>query len=249
MTDEKGRIVITDLEPGTTVTAREVKTVEGYVLDGTPKSILIKEGEVQTLTFWNKKQGTVVIQKRDSVSGKPLAGVEFQITYADGSFVDDANGHLSSKGLYTTDANGEIRISGVTGTLVVKETKPLDGYVIDPATQTQTVQVNADDTQTLTFYNTPSGGLQIVKSDEDTGKRISGVKFEVRKMNGEILGTYTTDRNGVISIPNAESGWYNIVELKAADGYELDATPVQACVKDAEEISPVVNLVFEQSFK
>ena len=234
VTDEKGRIVITDLEPGTTVTAREVKTVEGYVLDGTPKSILIKEGEVQTLTFWNKKQGTVVIQKRDSVSGKPLAGVEFQITYADGSFVDDANGHLSSKGLYTTDANGEIRISGVTGTLVVKETKPLDGYVIDPATQTQTVQVNADDTQTLTFYNTPSGGLQIVKSDEDTGKRISGVKFEVRKMNGEILGTYTTDRNGVISIPNAESGWYNIVELKAADGYELDATPVQACVKDGE---------------
>ena len=61
VTDEKGRIVITDLEPGTTVTAREVQTVEGYVLDGTPKSILIKEGEVQTLTFWNKKQGTVVI--------------------------------------------------------------------------------------------------------------------------------------------------------------------------------------------
>ena len=83
----------------------------------------------------------------------------------------------------------------MTGTLVVKETKPLDGYVIDPATQTQTVQVNADDTQTLTFYNTPSGGLQIVKSDEDTGKRISGVKFEVRKMNGEILGT---DRKSVV---------------------------------------------------
>ena len=234
VTDEKGRIVITDLEPGTTVTAREVKTVEGYVLDGTPKSILIKEGEVQTLSFWNKKQGTIVIQKRDSVSGKPLAGVEFKITYADGSFVDDANGHLSSKGLYTTDENGEIRISGVTGTLVVKETKPLDGYVVDPATQTQTVQVNPDDTQTLTFYNTPVGGLQIVKSDENTGKRISGVKFEIRKMNGEILGTYTTDRNGVIRIPEAESGWYSIVELKAADGYELDATPVQACVKDGE---------------
>ena len=234
VTDEKGRIVITNLEPGTTVSAREVKTVEGYVLDGTPKSILIKEGEVQTLSFWNKKQGTIVIQKRDSVTGKPLAGVEFQITYADGSFVDDANGHLSSKGLYTTDANGEIRISGVTGTLVVKETKPLDGYVVDPATQTQTVEVNPDDTQTLTFYNTPAGGLQIVKSDEDTGKRISGVKFEVRKMDGEILGTYTTDRNGVISIPNAESGWYSIVELKAADGYELDTTPVQACVKDGQ---------------
>ena len=235
ITDENGRVVIHDLEPGTTVTAREVKTVDGFVLDGAPKSILIKAGEVQTLTFYNKKQGTLVIRKLDSVSLKPLSGVEFQITYADGGFVDAANGHLSSKGLYTTDANGEIRISGVTGTLVVKETKPLDGYVVDPATQSQTVEVNPLDTQTLTFYNTPEGGLQIIKSDADTGKRLSGVVFEIRKMDGEIIGTYTTDANGVIRIPNAKSGWYTIMERKAANGYRLDAmTPTQACVKDGE---------------
>ena len=235
ITDENGRVVIHDLEPGTTVTAREVKTVDGFVLDSSPKSILIKAGEVQTLTFYNKKQGTLVIRKLDSVSLKPLSGVEFQITYADGGFVDAANGHLSSKGLYTTDANGEIRISGVTGTLVVKETKPLDGYVVDPATQSQTVEVNPLDTQTLTFYNTPEGGLQIIKSDADTGKRLSGVVFEIRKMDGEIIGTYTTDANGVIRIPNAKSGWYTIMERKAANGYRLDAmTPTQACVKDGE---------------
>lgn len=235
ITDENGRVVINDLIPGTTVMAREVKTVDGFVLDGTPKSILIKAGEVQTLTFYNKKQGTLVIRKLDSVSLKPLSGVEFQITYADRGFVDAANGHLSSKGLYTTDANGEIRISGVTGTLVVKETKPLDGYVVDPATQSQTVEVNPLDTQTLTFYNTPEGGLQIIKSDADTGKRLSGVVFEIRKMDGEIIGTYTTDANGVIRIPNAKSGWYTIMERKAANGYRLDAmTPTQACVKDGE---------------
>ena len=106
--------------------------------------------------------------------------------------------------------------------------------MIDEETRSQTVVVNANDLQTLTFYNRPEGGLQIVKSDEDTGARISGVRFEIRKVNGEIIGTYTTDRNGVISIPNAESGWYTITELKAADGYQLDATPVQACVKDGE---------------
>ena len=68
ITDENGRIVITDLEPGTTITARETKTLEGYVLDGVPKSILIKEGEVQTLRFYNSKQGTLVIRKLDSVT-------------------------------------------------------------------------------------------------------------------------------------------------------------------------------------
>ena len=234
ITDEAGRIVITDLVPGTTVTARETKVPEGFVLDTTPKSIQIKEGEVQMLRFYNQKQGGLVIVKKDSVTGKLLSGVEFQLTYADGSFVDADHGHLSSKGLYTTDANGEIRITGITGTVIVKEVKSLPGYVIEPGTDTQTVEINPDDTQTLTFYNTPVGGLQIIKKDEDTGERIKGVQFEVRKMNGEILGTYTTDRNGVIHIPNAESGWYTVVGRKAADGYALDDNPEQVCVKDGE---------------
>ena len=151
ITDEAGRIVITDLVPGTTVTARETKVPEGFVLDTTPKSIQIKEGEVQTLRFYNQKQGGLVIVKKDSVTGKLLPGVEFQLTYADGSFVDADHGHLSSKGLYTTDQNGEIRITGITGTIVAKEVKTIPGYTIDPATQTQTVVVDPADTQTLTF--------------------------------------------------------------------------------------------------
>lgn len=232
ITDENGRIVLNDLTPGTTVTAREVKTLEGYVLDGAPKSILIKTGEVQTLRFYNAKQGTIVIRKLDKQTGEPLAGVEFQITYSDGSYLDDDYGHLSSKGLYKTDANGEIRISGVVGTLVITETKPLPGYVMDEGTRTQTVKVNASDTQTITVYNTKVGGLTIIKKDEETGERIKGVQFEVRKLNGEIIGTYTTDANGVINLPEAEKGWYQVVELKAAKGYKLDDTPHQIEVKD-----------------
>ena len=232
ITDENGRIVLNDLTPGTTVTAREVKALEGYVLDGQPKSILIKTGEVQTLRFYNAKQGTIVVKKLDKQTGKPLAGVEFQITYSDGSYLDDDYGHLSSKGLYKTDANGEIRISGVVGTLVITETKPLPGYVMDEGTKTQTVKVNPTDTQTITVYNTKVGGLTIIKTDEETGERISGVQFEIRKLNGEIVGTYTTDRSGIISLPEAEKGWYQVTELKAAKGYQLDSQPYQIEVKD-----------------
>ena len=232
ITDENGRIVLNDLTPGTTVTAREVKALEGYVLDGQPKSILIKSGEVQTLRFYNAKQGAIVIRKLDKQTNEPLAGVEFQITYSDGSYLDDDYGHLSSKGLYKTDSNGEIRISGVVGTLVITETKPLPGYVMDEGTRTQTVKVNPTDTQTITVYNTKVGGLTIIKKDEETGERISGVQFEIRKLNGEIVGTYTTDRSGVISLPEAEKGWYQVTELKAAKGYQLDSQPYQIEVKD-----------------
>ncbi len=234
ITDEFGRIVIRDLEPGSTVVAREVKTVDGYVLDTTPKTIEIKAGEAQTLRFYNKAEGTLIVQKKDKQTGEPLAGVEFEITYSDGSFVDADYGHLSSKGLYKTDANGEIRIPGVVGTVVVTETKPLEGYVMDEGTRSQTVVVNPGDTQTIVVYNTKVGGLTIIKKDAETGTRIKGVRFEIRKMNGEIVGTYTTDSNGVIYLPEAEKGWYVVTELAAADGYKLDDTPHRIEVKDGQ---------------
>lgn len=233
VTDEAGRIVITGLEPGMTVTARETRTVEGFVLDGTPKSILIKEGEVQTLRFYNRQQGTLVIRKLDSVTKEPLPGVEFELTYAEGGYVDDANGHLSSKGLYTTGSNGEIRISGITGTIVAKETKPIEGYTIDPEYQTQTVVVNAADTQTLTFYNTPVGVFQLIKIDEDSGERVSNCTFEIRRMDDGLVGTYTTDKNGTFSVP-LDAGSYYAVEIKSNSDYRLDDTPHYFEMKDGE---------------
>ncbi|MDE6903109.1 MAG: prealbumin-like fold domain-containing protein, partial [Lachnospiraceae bacterium] len=48
-TDEFGQIVLSDLKPGTVITAKETATVDGFVLDSTPKSIEIKEGEGQGL--------------------------------------------------------------------------------------------------------------------------------------------------------------------------------------------------------
>lgn len=213
---------------------KETRAKDGYLLDDTPQTVKVKSNEMITLEFRNQPLGGLQIIKLDSVTKKPLEGVQFRITYSDGSFVADEGGKLSSNGLYMTDANGEILIRDIVGTLVVTEVKTIPGYTIDEATRSQTIVVNPDDLQTLIVYNVPAGGLQIIKSDEDTGERLGGVKFEIRKINGEILGTYTTDRDGVISIPDAESGWYTIVERKAKDGYALDTTPVNACVKDGE---------------
>ena len=234
ITDEAGRIVIDGLEPGITVTAREIKTLEGYVLDGAPKSIEIKAGEVQTLRFYNEAKGTLVIRKLDSVTKEPLPGVEFELTYADGGYVDADNGHLSSKGLYTTDQNGEIRISGVTGTIVVKETKTIEGYTIDEATRIQTVEVNPEDTQTLTFYNDPIGGVEIIKVNaDDTSERIPDTTFEIRKIDDELIDTVTTDQNGRVFVP-LEDGAYYAVEIEAGEGFQLDDTPHYFEVEDGK---------------
>ena len=234
VTDSVGTFAITDIAPGTTLVIKETRAKAGYILDDTPQTVKVKSNEVVTVEFRNQPKGNLIIVKQDSVTKEPLEGVEFKITYADGSYVEAEGGTLSSTGLYRTDKEGKISISGISGTVVVTEVETIPGYTIDENTRTQTVVVNPNDTQTLYFYNTPVGGLQIIKSDKDSGERIGNVKFEIRKMNGEIIGTYTTDSDGVIYLPEAESGWYTVTELEAASGYLLDTTPHRIEVKDGQ---------------
>ena len=327
-TDGQGEITITNLAPGAYVLT-EIKAPTGYVMDRASTNVVIgKNGDTQTVIVKNSKAGTLVIDKRDSLTGKPLQGVTFKVSTSTGAFVPAENGQISSNGLYFTDKDGKITIHGVVGTLVVTETATIPGYTIDEASRTQTVVVNPNDTQTLHFTNTPSttlviekyiegtttplkgvtflvtdssgavvgrsngefitdengrvvindlipgttvtarevktvdgfvldgapksilikagevqtlrfynvraGGLTVIKKDEKTGERIPGVQFEIRKMDGEIVGAYTTDENGVIHLPEAENGWYTVTELKAAEGYRLDDTPHRVEVRDGQ---------------
>lgn len=234
VTDSAGTFTITDIAPGTTLVVKETRAKDGYILDDTPQTVKVKSNEITTVEFRNQPKGNLIIVKQDSITKAPLEGVQFKITYADGLYADADGDTLSSTGLYWTDKEGRITISGISGTVVVTEVETIPGYSIDENARTQTVVVNPNDTQTLYFYNTPVGGLQIIKSDKDSGKRIAGVKFEIRKMNGEIIGTYTTDSTGVIYLPEAESGWYTVTELEAASGYLLDTTQHRIEVKDGQ---------------
>ena len=233
VTDSAGTFTITDITPGTTLVIKEIRARDGYLLDDAPQTATVKAGQTVTLEFRNAPKGSLIIVKKDAVTGKALKGVTFTVTTSSGQFVADAEGQISSNGLYYTDETGKIILSGLApDTYVVTETATIPGYVLDSTPQT--VVVNANDTQTLTFANKPIGGLILIKSDEDSGKRISGVQFEVRKMNDEIIGSYTTDSNGVIQLPELESGWYTVTELKAASGYLLDSTPHRIEIKDGQ---------------
>ena len=232
-TDSTGTILIEGIDPGTTLVAKETIAKDGYLLDDTPQTAEIKAGQTVTLEFRNQPKGSLVINKLDSVTHKPLEGVEFEITYSDGSYVDAGNGSLSSKGLYHTDKNGQIMLSGITGTVVVMETKTIEGYTIDEETRTQTVVINPNDTQTLTFYNTPSGSFQLIKEDEDSGKRIANCTFEIRRLNDALVGTYTTGSNGTFTV-DLEEGSYYAVEVKANSKYRLDDTPHYFEVENGE---------------
>ena len=242
-TDAAGQIVIEGLTDGMTVTAKEVKSVDGFVLDGTPQSIKIDQSQSpQRMTFWNERQGALIINKLSSLDRKtPLKGVTFKITTATGEFVPDENGKISSNGLYYTDKNGQIILKGVTGTLVVTEEKSIDGYTIDENTRTQTVVVDPNDTQSLYFYNAPIGGLELVKVNAaDKTQRIPNTTFEIRRVSdGGLVETVTTGTDGRVYVPLA-SGSYYAVETEAGKGFQLDNTPIYFTVEDGKTTTKTV---------
>ena len=154
------------------------------------------------------------------------------MTYADGSFVDDAFGHLSSKGRFKTNDAGEIRVP-VVGTVVVKEVKTLPTHVIDPATQIQTVKVNPADTQTITVYNEPLCSLTLRKLDAVTGKPVPGTEFTVKDGNGTVLGRYTTGADGTVTVTGLMPNSTVVVfESKVPSNYVLDPTPRTIIVRN-----------------
>ena len=241
VTNSAGEILVEGLTPGTTVVAREVRAKPGYLLDDSPQYALIRSGETVGLEFRNAPAGNLVIVKRSS-SGthEPLEGVEFKITYADGSYVPDENGQLSSNGLYYTDREGKITISGVVGTVVVTETASIPGYTIDEATRPQTVVVHPNDTQTLYVYNEPETTLVLEKFIKGTDREpLAGVEFLVTDGAGTVIGpnngVYTTGEDGRAVITGLTPGTtITARETRTAEGFVLDGSPQSILIKEGE---------------
>ena len=237
VTDSAGTFTITDIAPGTTLVIKETRAKAGYILDDTPQTVKVKSNEVTTLEFRNQPKGNLIIVKLDSVTKEPLEGVEFKIVYADGSYVDAEGGTLSSTGLYWTDKEGKITISGISGTVVVTEIETIPGYTIDENTRTQTVVVNPNDTQTLYFYNTPIGGVEIIKVNEDNhSERIPNTTFEIRKVDDALVDTVTTDKNGRVFVA-LEDGSYYAKEVTSNKSFRLDDTPHYFEIKDGKRVT------------
>lgn len=239
-TNAAGEILVDGLEPGVTIIAREVRAAAGFLLDESPQHIQIKSGETVHLQFLNRPFGNLIIKKNSSApTQEAVPGAEFEITYADGSYVDAAGGTISSNGRYVTDEHGEIRISGIVGTVVVTEIKSGPGYQLDEANRTQTVTINPGDTQTIQFYNAPISKVEFIKVDEaNRSVRIPDTTIEVRRLDGALVTTLVTSESGQ-AFAQLEDGSYYAVETVANPKYQLDSTPVYFEVKDGK-CAPVV---------
>ncbi|MBO0467143.1 hypothetical protein JZO73_06305 [Enterococcus plantarum] len=202
----------------------EVQAPNGYELDATPKYVTLSAsspGGVASITISNKKivsTGTLEVIKKDE-SGKLLAGAEFEVR--------DENDKVI--GNITTDVNGVGQLKDLPfGTYTLIETKAPAGYELDETPKTITVA--KDDPNGVVSVivenkkETTTGNLEVVKKDEE-GTLLEGAEFEVYNDKDELVGTITTDANGVGQLNDLPYGDYNLIETKAPEGYELDTTP------------------------
>jgi len=220
----------------------EIKAPTGYILENQTQTIEVDYGKTYTLDFYNKKMSGVQIIKIDSTNKKGLRDADFNIYKKSGDLV----------GKFTTNGDGIIILDNLEpGWYKAVETKAPEGYILNDIPQD--FEVTSNQFIKLVFENTPMSGLLIIKNDEyNTKKLLPGAVYDVYHAdgqrvagnildknqpgtianspnktvgaNGDVAGSYTTDKDGRIYINGLPAGEYHVVERQAPAGYELDTT-------------------------
>ncbi len=167
-----------------------------------------------------------------------------------GSYTADLNGNKKStfndgenfkvmmpKANVTGKINGEMTIEGHCETYSVFFGKGPDDYQ-DYAVLVDPYRDISRSIYTNIVPNTAS--LKIEKFDKDTKEKLSGVTFNVKYENGQNIGDFTTDSNGIIEIKNLMAGTIIVTETKTQSNYKL-ATDEHKVTLDVGE-SKTINI-------
>ncbi|MGX7069708.1 Ig-like domain-containing protein, partial [Gemella bergeri] len=92
--------------------------------------------------------------------------------------------------------------------------------------------------------------INLLKKDKDGGKALKGAEFQVtRDATGQVIGKFTTDADGKISIKGLLKDNYTIKETKAPDGYKLDPTEIKIGPSDFGSDKSVTKEVLNEKAK
>lgn len=218
LTDDQGRIEVLDsLAPGNYY-FKEVRSVDGNIVNETPLTFTITDRaagvpELVQLIATNGK-GSVTFKKVDA-NNKPLSGVMFDL-------YDQSSGDII--GSVVSDSDGVVRVDQlIPGLYYFEEVKSLDGYIINSEKIKFVVPEYTYEATTLIelsdFINY-QGSISIDKVDPQ-GLALDGASFELRDADG-ILVSNQMSVDGKVVFNNLKPGSYTLKEVGAPTGYMLD---------------------------
>nr|WP_283690147.1 SpaA isopeptide-forming pilin-related protein [Clostridium perfringens] len=224
-TDKNGEILTPqNLEYGNYV-LEEAEPKEGYVgiepipfkIDENAPLEDIKDlGTIYTIKVSNERiTGDVELLKVDSETKEPLADVNFKFTCIDG-FMKDQTWDL------TSNEDGKINLKGLEhGKYMVEEVSTLWNYVLNKEPLYFEIKENGQVIKLEMENKKIRANVELIKIDADTKRPLEGGVFEL--WNGEkLVGEYTTNKDGKISLEGLEAGNYYWKEVKAPNNYILD---------------------------
>ena len=217
------------------VTVTETKAPAGY-LKADPDTQELKMNKGQKLlefSFYDKPYSDILIVKRDKETQEPLPGATFDISI-DGKKIPGCP--------YTTDDNGEIKISyeickdylneentGGWAVTVTELTAP-DGYNLDnqPESGSRSVTQILKPGQSLIpfeFEDTSYRKIRVIKKDAETNWPLEGAEFLLHSVDGHFPDrTGETEKDGSLTFDKLPNGTYELQETRPPKGYSEKGT-------------------------
>ncbi|MCI8648666.1 MAG: hypothetical protein HFG20_00895 [Anaerotruncus sp.] len=221
-TGSGGLIQVPQLSPGSYIIT-ETCAPDGYKLDNAGRTIQVRKDAFVQVEFTNERLPGLQVVKLDAVTKTPLADARFKVEKLSGERI----------GEFKTNAAGFFALSDLEpGWYNIYESRAPEGYRLDSTPQT--VELKRDKTAVVEFEDQPLVGMKIKKVNAVTGKPISGVEFKVTTMEQTPVGTFTTNEDGMIFVPEMQAGFYIVTETKAASGYKADTAPRMVEIKAGE---------------
>ncbi|RKJ48739.1 hypothetical protein D7X33_33335, partial [Butyricicoccus sp. 1XD8-22] len=222
--------------------ATETVPPPGYEKDPANIQTFSWDGETTpiNLTFKNHRKPSILFVKRDAVTGDTLKGAIIEVS-RNGQKIGD----------YETKEDGTFTITElVEGTYTFREKTPPAGYLKTDEVVTQYVNPNEMATGErvipVEMKDFAELKLKIVKFDQQTNKRLSGVTFEIYH-NTELIGRKQTDNNGEINLTGLKPGTYLVKEVATDAEHVVNSTPQQIELKAGQDEVP--ELVFLNQLK
>ena len=225
VTGEDGRLYVGGLAPGS-YSFIETKAPAGFVLEPTPISFTISasaEGTPVVVSAGHKEnyQGSVILEKI-SEEGEALSGAVFELF----QILTGENMDRILVGTYTSDAEGEVMVSGLApGNYVFIEKTAPEGYLVNsdaiPFTILNVAVGRPARVEAGTAVNY-KGSAELVKTDAE-GTPLTGAKFQVLNAEMEpVLTGLLSEEDGRVFAEELAPGSYYFQETKAPEGYLLN---------------------------
>mgnify|MGYP001071748258 CR=1 FL=1 len=237
-TSSDGSATFSNVQAGT-YTVREKNAPQGYQVSmQSSQTVTVTAGATSRLSFANAPiQGKIRIVKTDSLTHEPLAGVQFIITRL--SAPPSANGAgVGETILLTTNEQGAAETGWLDyGRYRIEETAVPSHYV-DAPFQTEIDCFEGGRTYEIAATNEPTKGwLRLTKTDRKNGNPVAGVTFDIYENDAygnTLVGSMTTDENGVAVSEPLRKGRYLVREHGETAGYVFEEITLDATVKSDE---------------